>query len=194
MNHIAHCVLSGNNPDILIGNLLTDWLKPQQKRALNPKYMKGLALHFLIDDFTDGHEEVKKANDLIRDIAGKYAPVVMDIFFDFLLYENWQLYNTRLNVSAIPEIFFQSVYKIIKNDLINIPEAFMPRLVSMINSEWLRSYATQQGLEMVFKMIKKRTHFENNLDNIVPKLFELKPQLNTHFLVFFPELIEAVKK
>ena len=194
MNHIAHCVLSGNNPDLLIGNLLADWLKPAQKKVLNPKYNLGLALHFCIDDFTDAHEEVKKANDLIRPYVGKYAPVVTDVFFDFLLIENWKLYFVQFGVSENFTTFFETVYNIIERDLINIPEIFMPRLVSMVNSQWLNSYTTQQGLEIVFKILKKRTHFENNLDRIVPKLFELKPQLNVHFLIFFPELMYAVDK
>ena len=193
MNHIAHCVLSGNNPDILIGNLLTDWLKPAQKKVLNPKYNLGLALHFCIDDFTDAHPEVKKANSLISNFAGKYAPVVTDIFFDYLLCENWQLYHSSLKVSPNHVDFFESVYKIINEDLKNIPEAILPRLVSMIKAEWLSSYTTQEGLERVFKMLKKRTHFENNLDKIVPILFELKPELDNCFQAFFPELIEAVR-
>ena len=192
MNHIAHCVLSGNNPDILIGNLLTDWLKPAQKKVLNPKYSLGLALHFCIDDFTDAHPEVKKANRLISDFAGKYAPVVTDIFFDYLLCENWHLYHSELKVSPSYGFFFQSVYKIINDDLKNIPEAISPRLVSMIKAEWLISYTSEEGLENVFKMLKKRTHFENNLDKIVPTLFKLKPDLESHFQVFFPSLMNEV--
>lgn len=194
MNHIAHCVLSGNNPDVLIGNLLTDWLKPAQKKVLNPKYNSGLALHFCIDDFTDAHIEVKKVNNLINPYVGKYAPVVTDIFFDFLLIENWKLYHAQLGVSENCNTFFSSVYKTIKDDLKNIPDALKPRLVSMIHSEWLSSYTTHEGLEMVFKMLKKRTHFENNLETIVPKLFELKPDINKHFQIFFPELITTIKQ
>lgn len=194
MNHIAHCVLSGNNPDVLIGNLLTDWLKPAHKKVLNPKYNSGLALHFCIDDFTDAHTEVKKANELIIPFVGRYAPVVTDIFFDFLLVENWHLYHAQLGIHENCTTFFESVYDIIKNDLKNIPDIFLPRLVSMINSAWLNSYTTQQGLELVFKMLKRRTNFENNLDTIVPILFELKEELDKCFQVFFPELILEIKR
>ena len=101
MNHLAHLYLSGSQAGIILGNFIADFLTPAQQRALPEELQQGLRLHLLIDKTVDTNMIFKQSVALLRHTQGKYAPVVADIFYDYLLVEAWSrllhVHTTRLN-------------------------------------------------------------------------------------------------
>ena len=61
MNYLAHAYLSFNEPEILVGNMISDFVKGKKKFDYSPGVQKGIALHRAIDNFTDYHTATKAA-------------------------------------------------------------------------------------------------------------------------------------
>lgn len=55
MNFLAHAHLSFNNPEILVGNLISDFVKGKKQYNYPQRIHKGILLHRAIDQFTDEH-------------------------------------------------------------------------------------------------------------------------------------------
>lgn len=55
---------------------------------------QGILLHRRIDAFSDTHPLVKEAVHLVKEVGGRYAAVVTDIFFDHFLAVDFRLYAT----------------------------------------------------------------------------------------------------
>ncbi len=96
MNFLAHTALSGKDYNgILVGNFMADSIRGKLYREIcfQPEIIKGIQLHRKIDQFTDQHVMVKKSIKRLRHNYGRYASVIVDIFYDHLLAKNWKTYH-----------------------------------------------------------------------------------------------------
>ena len=59
MNYLAHAYLSFNIPEILVGNLISDFVKGKRKLDYPPGIRTGITLHRAIDTFTDTHPAIR---------------------------------------------------------------------------------------------------------------------------------------
>ena len=64
----------------------------------------------------------------------------------------------------------------------------------MIVHNWLPQYKTEEGIVLTFKRIKRRTKFESNIENAPQELLKHKKEFNADLKLFFPDLIDFVKK
>jgi len=101
MNFLYHLYLSNNDDDLLIGNLIADFIRNEELANYSPEIQKGIFLHRQIDMFTDNHSRVRKGTHRLQPKHHKYSPVVIDIFHDYFLADNWEntilcLYNILL--------------------------------------------------------------------------------------------------
>ncbi|MBK6633182.1 MAG: hypothetical protein IPG38_01660 [Chitinophagaceae bacterium] len=55
MNYLAHAYLSFNDPEILLGNMISDYIKGKKQFDYPLPVQKGIRLHRFIDQFTDTH-------------------------------------------------------------------------------------------------------------------------------------------
>src|SRR5438477_11389856 len=95
MNFLAHIYLSGSDEQIMIGNFIADFVKGNKKNEYPSRIKKGIELHRLIDDFTDHHAITLRSKERIRQRQGKYAAVVIDIFYDHFLAKNFSEYHPQ---------------------------------------------------------------------------------------------------
>ena len=66
MNFLAHAHLSFNHPQILVGNLISDFVKGKKQYEYTAAIHKGIQLHRAIDNFTDTHEATQKIKFFFR--------------------------------------------------------------------------------------------------------------------------------
>jgi len=85
MNFLAHLFLSFDNEDIMIGNFIADMIRNKDVSTFSEGVQKGIALHRKIDSYTDVHPIVKQGTKLMQPYHSKYSPVVIDVFYDYLL-------------------------------------------------------------------------------------------------------------
>ena len=187
MNYLAHLLLSKEYPEEMVGNFLTDMLTWQEQQALAGGYMEGMMMHRQIDAYTDRHESVRMCIRLIRSSQGKYAPVVVDILFDYLIARHWHTFNEE----SLDD-FVLGAYGILNAHRSAMSERIWFRVERMIHANWLIQYTTREGLQFVFERLQSRTRFENNLQAAVQDFMDHYDQFEVHFEQFFPDLLAQI--
>ncbi len=70
MNLLAHAYLSFDQPEMLIGNMINDYVKGKKQFDYPAAIHKGMILHRSIDEFTDTHEvTIRKFIQFILSLA-----------------------------------------------------------------------------------------------------------------------------
>ena len=95
MNYLAHQFLSGTNKEIRVGNFLGDFMKGKDLEDFSGNILLGIELHRIIDEFTDTHEAVHRSKKILHSKQGKYASVLLDIYYDYFLAKNWSKYSEQ---------------------------------------------------------------------------------------------------
>lgn len=187
MNFLAHTLLSSEDEALLIGNFLADFINNKEVAVLPEDMKKGIALHRLIDSYTDSHPVVKKGVHRLQKKHGKYAGVVIDIFYDYILANNWSKYGPGTLQS-----FADKTYDVLKNNIEPMPERLHKRVPQMIEDNWLVQYGKLEGIAYTFEWVQKRASKPAYFDNILESLATEEAQLTEEFALFFPDLSQEV--
>ena len=188
MNYLAHSYLSCGDEDLLIGNMITDMIKKRDESAYNAAIQKGIDLHRKIDSYTDQHPIVSESLKLIYPTQGKYAPVVLDILWDYFLSINWKNFSGE-DLS----LFSKNIYSILEKNYPNLQEKIVVRFESMIAHNFLLSCSSEAALQSTFLHLQKRTKFKANFDKVGEILKAHHDDLNASFLGMFPQMINYVE-
>ena len=194
MNHLAHFFLSGNDDDLAIGNFVADFISNRDLPNYTEGVKRGIFLHRDIDAFTDAHPIVKQSTKRLHPFHHKYSPVIVDIYYDFLLAKNWDKY-TQLPPSVFRgslREFVDNIYNLLTNRVLELPEKLQKRLPRMIAHDWLMRYSTYKGLHDAFLMIEKTAAFPGNFGNAAAHLEEFLDDFDAEFNLFFPDLLTYV--
>lgn len=189
MNFLAHLFLSCEDEELLIGNFIGDFVRSRDDAQYSAGIQRGLKLHRKIDSFTDTHPVVLESVRLLRPYHRKYAPVVLDVFYDFLLARNW----TKFSQQSL-EKFTQNIYEILERNTDIMPQVLQRRLPLMIADDWLVRYGELDGIEFTFSRMKLRASKPAHFDHAVENLQKHFAPLNEGFLQFFPDILQFVKK
>lgn len=189
MNFLAHLFLSKHDEALMLGNFMGDFVRKSADVDYPEGIRRGLELHRNIDTFTDTHPLVRESTRLLHERHHKYAPVLLDVYYDYLLVKNWEVFSTQSLLD-----FTQNVYKILESYIEIMPPVLQQRLPLMIADDWLVRYGTFEGLEFTFSRMRLRASKPSYFDHAVETLqLHLEP-LNERFLQFFPDVMEFVKR
>jgi len=189
MNFLAHIYLSGNDPDIMVGNFIGDFVKGRNlEEQFGAKIARGIELHRAIDEFTDSHSIVRQSKLRLRSGYGHYAPVIVDVFYDHFLAKNWNDYNDLL----LPD-FAEQTYQTIENFTTILPEDVKQMLPYMIRGNWLVNYARIEGIQRALMGMSRRTKFNSKMDESINDLRAHYNDFKKEFETFFPELVAFSK-
>ena len=190
MNWLAHILLAESDPEVRLGNLLGDLIKGKERRALNPKLQRGLQCHQAIDIFTDKHPIVKQSKQRIDSEYRRFAGILIDVFYDHILANNWQDYSP-----VALEEFVTTVYASWDGHLIDLPIYPQGVINRLIAEDWLGSYAGLAGIEKTLARISwrlnRRSRRSNRQYDLTPAIKELVSnycELEQDFKLFFPQL------
>lgn len=189
MNFLAHCFLSCNEEERLVGNFLADYIGNSPLDDYPAGIEEGVILHRKIDSYTDQHPEVLKGVRRLYGAHHKYAPVVVDILYDYMLAYNWSRYSDQ----SLDE-FAKNTYASLEKYLPYMPARLKRSLPLMIADNWLMNYGTKEGLRFTFGKLQQRVSKPEHLAGAVDSLerdFEL---LDVEFNLFFPDIIRYVKE
>ena len=188
MNYLAHIYLSGENELLAIGNFMADGIRGHQYLEFHPEIQKGVLLHRTIDSFTDAHPIYRKSKHRLHEKFGHYSGVIMDIVYDHFLAKNWSKYHS-IDLNVYTENFYKSLQK--HYDLLT--EKTKDMMPYMIERDWLTSYATLGGLELILFQMDYRTKQRANMPAAMQELVKFYPEFENEFTAFFEELKEACK-
>jgi hypothetical protein len=183
MNYLAHLYLSGDNHEIMIGNFIADHVKGRQIELFDSEIVKGIKLHRLIDEFTDSHKVVERSKIRLRSEFSKYAPVIVDVFYDHYLAVKWdQYHHEELTVYA------SNFYELLNRNNHRLPLRTQQMIEYMIPQNWLLNYKTVAGINKTLTGMSKRTKFESRMDEAAIYLDRYYTEFENEFNEYFEEL------
>lgn len=189
MNYLAHLYLSGNDSDIKIGNFIADHVKGKMFDKYSTGIQRGIVLHRKIDTYTDNHPVVRHATERLREAHGKYAGVVIDMYFDHFLAANWHHYSDTPLTD-----FTSNAYILLMRNFFKLPSRTRYMLPFILKNDWLASYRDLNFLARAFRGLSYRTPFESNLKNAVQDLSADYSNYEVDFRRFFPDIVEFAEK
>ena len=189
MNYLAHIYLSGESDEVILGNFIGDYVKGSKYREYPEKVAYGIRLHRSIDLFTDQHQDVKKCIEMLKPEYGRYAGIVVDIFFDHFLAANWNQYSayTLREFSKHAHAVFLSNFRLLPFRV----KQFLPFL---IQHKRLESYAKVERLHEVLEIMSRRTSLPAKSEWAIQVLIQEYDQFEALFQSFFPEMIDYVER
>ncbi len=188
MNFLAHAYLSFEIPEIVVGNLITDFMPGYEKDNFPKEIQNGIALHHEIDYFTDQHPTTHQANEYLRPASGRYCGVFMDIIYDHFLASDKTIFPGHTLAT-----YSQKIYKILDTYYNLLPKKFQHVFYHMKKEDWLYHYHTTKGTNNAFGGIYHRARYlEKN--NEVYKAFILHyDAFQEAYNHFMPEMIHQAK-
>ncbi|WP_300570615.1 acyl carrier protein phosphodiesterase [Flavobacterium sp.] len=183
MNFLAHIYLSGDNDFIKIGNFMADGIRGNDYLNFPEQVKKGIILHRHIDTFTDAHPTYRISKHRLHEKYGHYAGVIMDILYDHFLAKNWAVY------SDVPlEDYAAKFYQSLEDNYDILTEKTKGMMPYMMERNWLVSYATIAGIEMILFQMDYRTKHRAHMQEAITELQEFYVKFEEEFTLFFEEL------
>lgn len=183
VNYLAHIILSGNDPLLLVGNFMGDGVKGASLDHLHPTVANGVRLHRAIDSYTDAHPMALQGRERLRSTSGKYAGVVLDMFYDHVLALNWA------NHSQVPlSEFLGQKFNILNRNIEHMPARIQYMLPHMIKGDWLASYASIDGLSKALNGIASRASKGDLIAGSESVLVEHLDQYSSEFNRLFADV------
>jgi len=183
MNYLAHAYLSFNQPAVLAGNLISDFVKGKKQLLYPEEVRKGIMLHRAIDSFTDEHAATREAKNIFKPHYRLYSAAFIDVSYDHFLANDWQQF-TDDSLSQ----FSQQVYNSLEDYREVFPEPFRLMYPYMKQQNWLYNYRNRLGIERSFAGVVRRSAHLTDSDTAF-KLFEDNyHRLQQYYADFFPAL------
>ena len=188
MNFLAHLLLSGDDDELKIGNFIGDSVRGSDLSIYPTRVQDGIRLHRGIDRYTDTHHIVMNSKVRLRPKYHKYAPVIVDMYYDHFLASLWTDYS---NISL--EQFVQESHELLNAKIDVMPERAQYMLPFMIEGNWLLGYRDLSGLDRSLTGLSERSTFKSNMENATEDLKQDYKQYKGEFQEFFPDLINFVR-
>lgn len=184
MNHVAHCLLSYADADLLLGNFIGDFVKGNAWQGFEPRIQQGILLHRSIDAYTDQHPAIRESVARLRPYGGRYTAPVTDILYDHLLCLEWN--------RVMPEVPYDEFAAWVYNSLDQraglMPPALQRRWPQMREGRFLNGYRSREGLEWALGLFNRRLSGLLSVPTLTDFFFTEIDQFIADFRAFFPEL------
>lgn len=207
MNYLAHAYLSFGNPDILTGNMISDFVKGKKKLDYPEAIQKGITLHRAIDTFTDTHDLTRQAKTFFKPVYGLYAGALVDVIYDHYLANDPLQFSPegadtrdseqgaaeRSGLSrqaAAPTLagFAEKTYQQLAGQQGAFPERFARMFGYMRSQNWLYNYRTREGIFNSLAGLARRARYMPD-PAAACRIFEAHyEELAVCYAAFFPAL------
>lgn len=184
MNYLAHFYLAQGDKGLIVGNFVADHIVGNQYLDFPEPIQKGVLQHRAIDTFTDEHPVVLESKKRLRPIFHKFSPVIVDVFYDYLLAKRWKEYSNQ-----DLEDFTLSAYNVINEFYHLIPEKAAYMFGYMERDNWLYNYRKIEGINQALSGMSRRTIKGSKMELAADYLRKDEALYLAEFDSFFPELI-----
>lgn len=154
MNFLAHARLSFNDPEVLVGNMISDFVKGKKKDDFPVAIRQGIMLHRCIDMYTDAHPASAAAKEFFRPAYRLYSGAMVDVVYDHFLANDL----TEFSEQELGR-FASEVYKVLRAYESWLPVPFARMLPYMESQNWLYNYRTKSGIRSSFAGLVRRAAY-----------------------------------
>jgi acyl carrier protein phosphodiesterase len=183
MNYLMHLFLSGSDPEILVGNMMGDFVKGRLDDRFSPGIRRGLEIHRKIDSFAAGNEYFLRSKHCIDPCFGHFRAVLVDIFYDHFLARYWEKFSP-VNF----EEFIRSSHQTLSRYEAQLPPLLLDLLPRMFSRHWLIAYRETAGIETALRRMSQRVIRANPLAEGAVELSKKRDLLLSDFQGFLPEV------
>ncbi len=183
MNFLAHLHLSGEDPDIIAGNMMGDFVKGRLEGRFPPRITLGLKLHRRIDSFAGRHPAFHASRQRIDPHFGLYRAVLVDLFYDHFLAAHWERFSTEPLAD-----FIARSEAVVRSRAAHLPER-LEQVVPAIFGEWIPSYADPDAIGRVLARMAARVGRANPLAAGGRELLRSYDGLRDDFFRFYPDVL-----
>ncbi len=141
-------------------------------------------MHRAVDYFSDNNPVYLRSVHRLQQSYGKYSGIIMDMFYDYLLANNWSMF-----ASVDLKEFCKDAYAILSSHKHVMPEESRTILTYMMKNDWLYSYRKTEGIREALKGMSQRMKYYFPMDKALNELEKDKHLYNSDFVEFFPLLI-----
>jgi acyl carrier protein phosphodiesterase len=189
MNFLAHLYLAGDDNELIIGNFIADFVKGKAIESYSEGIQQGIRMHRLIDMFTDAHPLIETGKVALRPQFRKFSGVVMDVFGDHFLANDWSKYST------VPlHDFTTRMYQLLAENESLLPERSLMTLKYMSKQNWLFNYQHLEGIRRALTGLSNRSTFESSMETAHLELSRNYYFYQNIFDEYLPELIKFVDR
>lgn len=182
MNFLFHLYLSGDDPQLLTGNLMGDFVKGSIGEGYPPRLRNGIVLHRRIDSFAQNHPLFRRSRQRIDPRFGHWRGVLVDMFYDHFLADEWQRWS--------PEPFH--TYLALARGMVEANRAHLPEnmaaILPLLFENLLPSYRTLEGVGRALQRMSTRVRRSNPLAEGGSELEKNRVGLRGDFREFLPQV------
>jgi acyl carrier protein phosphodiesterase len=190
LNFLAHVYLSRHDEELLVGQLLGDFLEPGWRERFPPRVAEGVTLHRQVDRFTDTHALFAQSRRRLGPRFRLCSGVLVDVFYDHFLARSWARYHPE---RPLPE-FTRHVYAALNRRESLLTARFLRVFPSMSAHDWLASYGNLETIDRALLGLSRRLTRANPIAEGGEALREHYEELEDDFHAFFPELEGFVER
>lgn len=185
MNYLAHAYLSFGHPEILTGNMISDFVKGKKKFDYSTGIQKGIMLHRMIDAFTDSHEATKQARQFFKPAVGAYSGAFVDVAYDHFLAND----TNEFTDESLHQFSLNTYSSLYANEE-NLPEKFKHMLPYMSTQNWLYNYKKMHGIGNSFAGLVRRAAYLQSSEPVFEAFQKNYTPLQECYQKFFPSIKE----
>jgi acyl carrier protein phosphodiesterase len=182
MNYLAHAYLSFNNSDVLLGNMISDFVKGKKQYDYPKQIQAGIQLHRAIDTFTDTHFATKNIKKHFSSSYGLYAGAFADVVYDYFLANNKNIFADDNALKT----FTQTSYALLENNEKWFGEKFGMMFPYMKAQDWLYNYQFESGIQKSFEGVKRRALYIKETEKAFSIFVEHKNEMEQWAIIFIP--------
>lgn len=184
MNFLAHAYLSFGQPEILVGNLIADFVHGSAQLGFPAPVRTGIRLHRAIDAFTDTHAATRRARALMTASCGRYSGVFVDIIYDHFLASDPAYFSPASLFD-----FARRTYGILDEHAGMLPSRFREMFFYMREHDWLYGYRLTAHIEGTFSGIYRRAKFLPDSGPAFEAFMQQYSLLQSCYADFIPEVV-----
>jgi acyl carrier protein phosphodiesterase len=178
MNYLFHLYLSGDDPDLLTGNFMGDFVKGRLGDQWPPQVRRGLELHRAIDSFAHTDPAFNRSRLRIDRSFGLYRGILIDLFYDHFLAVSWSSWSAE----PLPD-YLRRVRRVVETRRPLLPKR-LGQILPIIFEEMIPSYLDTVGIGGALARMSRRIGRSNPLAGGEAELVRNYGELREDFLEF----------
>ncbi|RYY97804.1 MAG: DUF479 domain-containing protein [Chitinophagaceae bacterium] len=189
MNYLAHAYLSFGHPEVLVGNMIADFVKGRARYNYPPGIQAGMELHRRIDAFTDAHPATAAAKQPFRPDYRLYSGALVDVVYDHFLANDAAFFAPG---ALAP--FARGVYRVLQEHAPGLPPRFAQMLPYMEGQNWLYGYHTREGISRSLAGLVRRAAYLSDSETAFRLFNEHYTELGACYAALAPDVKDYAKK
>ena len=182
MNYLAHLFLSDDEEDVLLGNLMGDFVKGRLDDRYPKGIVRGLQQHRRADQFARTNAQFQASRRCIDPALGHLRSVLVDIYYDHFLARDWGI----LHPTPLPR-FAARIYALLERRRKELPAGLAAIAPSIVTHDWFNGYGRLETVDLVLKRMVRRFSRPVDLPRGSVELRRHYAVLRRHFHAFILE-------